>query len=60
LWGIAADRNGSIYVGVVPFASGYPPLINVYAPGANGNAMPVQSIGGSNTDIHSTRGLALY
>jgi sugar lactone lactonase YvrE len=59
---IAVDANGEIYVANIGrldsrnLAAGY---VTVYAPGSNGNARPIATIGGVNTGIGYPYGLAL-
>ncbi len=56
--GIAVDSSGDLYVANANNAGG-PGTIAVYAPGANGNALPIKSIGGYNTQLgYSITGLA--
>lgn len=56
---IALDSLGNIYVANASEAYG-PGTITVYAPGADGNALPISSISGSNTQLgQNITGLAL-
>lgn len=54
IFGIAIDSSGALYVAncgaCYPF-TGQTPSINVFAPGANGNVAPRQTIAGPNTEL---------
>ena len=65
---VAVDHSGDIYVtdqgpeictnlsGCIPIGSG---SVNVYAPGSNGDVMPIASIGGANTGLRIPYEIAL-
>jgi hypothetical protein len=42
--GLACDRGGELYVAFNPTVAGSQPRVDVYAPGATGNAVPVRTI----------------
>lgn len=55
---VAVDNAGYLYVGTCPENQPNPQAsILVYAPGAHGNAAPVQTIGGAKTDLACVTGL---
>jgi hypothetical protein len=57
---IAIDKAGYLYVGNEPLVPGPPPAsILVFAPGANGNVAPVQTIEGSKTQLAEVNGLSV-
>ena len=53
--GIAFDSSGDLYVANASLAGGTG-TITVYAPGTNGNVLPIRSIGGLNTQLASRIG----
>ncbi|MBV8721065.1 MAG: hypothetical protein JO277_02875 [Candidatus Eremiobacteraeota bacterium] len=58
---IAIDDAGYLYVGNEPLVPGPPPAsILVFAPGADGNAAPVQIIQGSKTGLAEVDGLSVH
>jgi len=54
---IALDSDGNIYV--ANYSGGSTGNILVFAAGANGNVSPIQTIGGSNSDIDEPFGIAV-
>jgi sugar lactone lactonase YvrE len=60
-YGIAVDAAGYVYVGNDPQHGRNPHgSILVFAPGANGNATPVQIIKGKKTGLRGVNGLTVY
>ncbi|HYB90849.1 MAG TPA: NHL repeat-containing protein [Candidatus Binataceae bacterium] len=54
--GIALDSSGNIYVANQSFAAS---SVSVFAPGSSGNAAPIRTISGANTELDGPYGLAL-
>ncbi len=57
--GITLDAAGQLYVANWDYPSTLTSTITVYAPGATGNAAPIATIGGNNTGLSGSVGIAL-